>query len=77
MNGPLFTTAPKWYKSSDASLIRPRIHNMPASEISTQRTQALALLKRRGSSALDKARTTCSCPTMLAKLLGRHLRART
>ena len=48
MNGPLLTTAPKWYKSSDVSLIRPRIHTIPTSDTSTQRTQALALLKRRG-----------------------------
>ena len=48
MNGLLLTTAPEWYKSSDVSLIRPRIHNMPASDTSTQRTQALALLKRWG-----------------------------
>ena len=38
----------KWFKSSDVSLMRPRIHTMPASGTSTQRTQALALLKRRG-----------------------------
>ena len=48
MNGPLLTTAPEWYKSSDVSLIRPRIHTIPTSDTSTQRTQALALLKRRG-----------------------------
>ncbi|MDH3460802.1 MAG: type IV toxin-antitoxin system AbiEi family antitoxin domain-containing protein [Burkholderiaceae bacterium] len=52
MNGPLLTTAPKWYKPSDVSLIRTRIHNMPASDTSTQRTQALALLKRRGMTRL-------------------------
>ena len=52
MNSTLLTTAPKWYKSSDISLIRPRIHNMPASDTSTQRTQALALLKRRGMTRL-------------------------
>jgi predicted transcriptional regulator of viral defense system len=52
MNGLLLTTAPEWYKSSDVSLIRPRIHNMPATDTSTQRTQALALLKRRGMTRL-------------------------
>src|SRR5258706_3612548 len=52
MNGPLSTIAPKWYKSSDVSLIRPRIHNMPDPNTSTQRDQALALLKRRGMTRL-------------------------
>jgi predicted transcriptional regulator of viral defense system len=52
MSGPLSATTPKWYKSSDDSLIRPRIHTMPASDTSTQRTQALALLKRRGMTRL-------------------------
>jgi predicted transcriptional regulator of viral defense system len=52
MNGPLLMTTREWYKSSDVSLIRPRIHNMPASDSSTQRTQALALLKRRGMTRL-------------------------
>lgn len=40
----------KWYDSSDVPPILPRIHNMPASDTSTQRTQALALLKQRGRS---------------------------
>jgi hypothetical protein len=52
MSGPLLTTTPKWYKSSDVYLIRPRIHTIPASDTSTQRTQALALLKRRGMTRL-------------------------
>jgi hypothetical protein len=65
MSVPLFAATPKWYKSSDASLIHPRIHNMPASRASasrasasfapeptTQRTEALALLKRRGMTRL-------------------------
>ncbi|WP_234413725.1 type IV toxin-antitoxin system AbiEi family antitoxin domain-containing protein [Ideonella sp. A 288] len=33
-------------------MIRPRIHTIPASDNSTQRTQALALLKRRGMTRL-------------------------
>ena len=53
MNGPLLTTELKWYQSSDASLIRPRIHNMPAPNTSTRRTQALAPLKRRGTTRLE------------------------
>ena len=52
MSGPLITTALKWHKSLETSLIRPRIHNMPACDNSTQRTQALALLKRRGMARL-------------------------
>ena len=48
MNGRLLTTAPDRDESPDVFLIRPRIHNLAASAISTQRTQALALLKRRG-----------------------------
>ena len=52
MNGPLLATMREWYKSLEASLIRPRIHNMPATDTSTQRTQALALLKRRGMTRL-------------------------
>jgi predicted transcriptional regulator of viral defense system len=42
----------EWYKSSDVSLIQPRIHHMPASDTSTQRTQALALLKLQGMTRL-------------------------
>ena len=65
MSVPLFAATPQWCKSSDVSLIYPRIHNMPASRASaslasaslareptTQRTQALALLKRRGMTRL-------------------------
>ena len=52
MNGQLLTTAPEWYKSSDVSLIRPRIHTIPTSDTSTPRTRALALLKRRGMTRL-------------------------
>ena len=52
MIGQLLATTPKWHKSSDSSLIRPRIHTMPASDTSTQRTQALALLKQRGMTRL-------------------------
>ena len=52
MTGPLLATMPKWYKSSDVSLICARIYTMPASDNSTQRTQALALLKRRGMTRL-------------------------
>ena len=62
MTGPLLTTAPEWYKSSDTSLIRPRIHNMPASDTSTQRTQALALLKRRGMTRLAGPTETLISP---------------
>jgi predicted transcriptional regulator of viral defense system len=52
MSDPFVVAPLKWYKSSDVSLIRPRIHNMPASDTSTQRSQALALLKRRGMTRL-------------------------
>jgi len=52
MNGQLLATTLKWYKSSDAYLIRPRFHNMTVPATSTQRTQALALLKRRGMTRL-------------------------
>jgi len=52
MNGQLLETTLKWYKSSDAYLIRPRFHNMPTPASSTQRTQATALLKRRGMARL-------------------------
>jgi predicted transcriptional regulator of viral defense system len=52
MNDPFITAPQKWYKSSDDSLIRPRIHNMPTSDTSTQRGKALALLKRRGMTRL-------------------------
>jgi predicted transcriptional regulator of viral defense system len=48
----LVAAAPKWYKSSDVPANCPRIHNMPASDTSTQRSQALALLKRRGMTRL-------------------------
>lgn len=52
MSYPLVTAAAEWYKSSDVPLIRPSIHTMPTSDNSTQRTQALALLKRRGMTRL-------------------------
>ena len=52
MSCPLVTAAPEWYKSSDDTLIRPSIHTMPTSDNSTQRTHALALLKRRGMTRL-------------------------
>lgn len=52
MSGQLLATASKWYKYSDVSMIRPRIHTTPASDTSTQRTQALALLRRRGMTRL-------------------------
>jgi predicted transcriptional regulator of viral defense system len=48
----LVTNPHRWYKSSDIVLIRPRIHTVPASDTSTQRSQALALLKRRGMTRL-------------------------
>ena len=52
MSCPLVTATAEWYKSSDVPLIRPSIHTMPASDNSTQRTQALALLKRQGMTRL-------------------------
>ena len=48
----LVTPAAERYKSSDVHLMRPSIHTLPASDNSTQRTQALALLKRRGMTRL-------------------------
>jgi hypothetical protein len=48
MSCRLVTAVAEWYKSSDASLIRPSIQTMPVSDNPAQRTQALALLKRRG-----------------------------
>ena len=52
MSCPFVTVAAEWYNSSDVYLIRPSIHTMPASDNSTQRSQALALLKRRGLTRL-------------------------
>lgn len=52
MNGQLLASTPEWYKSSDAFLIRPRIPTMAGADTSTQRTQALALLRRRGMTRL-------------------------
>lgn len=52
MNVQLLVSTPKWYKTSEDQLIRPMIHTMPAADTSTQRTQALALLKRRGMTRL-------------------------
>jgi Transcriptional regulator, AbiEi antitoxin len=71
MNGPLLATTQEWYKSSDVSLIRPRIHNMPASDTSTQRTQALALLKLRGMTRLAEF----SASGITATTVGRMERA--
>jgi len=52
MSGFLVANSQRWYKSSDVLLIRPRIHTVPTSDTSTQRSQALALLKRRGMTRL-------------------------
>jgi len=52
IRGRLSPRSLKWYQYSDVSLIHPRIHNMPASGTSTQRTQALALLKQQGMTRL-------------------------
>jgi predicted transcriptional regulator of viral defense system len=52
MNGQLLASTPEWYKSSDDYLIRPRIPTMSAADASTQRAQALALLRRRGMTRL-------------------------
>ena len=71
MNGPLLATIQEWYKSSDASLIRPRIRNMPATDTSTQRTQALALLKQRGMTRLAEF----SAAGITATTVGRMERA--
>ena len=54
MSSPLVTATAGWYRSSDVPLIRPSINTMPASDHSTQRTQALALLKRRGMTRLGE-----------------------
>lgn len=48
-------TGTMWYKSSDDLLNRPRFHNIPP-QTSTQRVQALALLKRRGMTRLTELR---------------------
>lgn len=52
MNGQLLAFTPKWYKSSDDYLIRPRLHIMTSADTPKQRTQALALLRRRGMTRL-------------------------
>lgn len=39
MIGLMRTTASKWCESSDSSLTRPSIHNMPTPNTSAQRTQ--------------------------------------
>ena len=71
MSCPFVTTTLEWYMSSDVSLIRPRIHTMLASEIATQRTQALALLKRRGMTRLAEF----SAAGITATAVGRMERA--
>jgi predicted transcriptional regulator of viral defense system len=52
MSRSLVTDSQRWYKASDDLVIRPRIHTVPTSDTSTQRSQALALLKRRGMTRL-------------------------
>ena len=74
MNGSLLAIAPRWYKSSETYLIRPRIHTMPASDTSTQRTQALALLKRRGMTRLaefSEAGITATTISRMVREIGR------
>ena len=71
MNGSLLATARRWYKSSGHYLIHPRIHTMPATATSTQRTQVLALLKRRGMTRLAEF----SAAGITATTVGRMERA--
>jgi predicted transcriptional regulator of viral defense system len=71
MNWPVLVAAPNWYKSSDVSSIRPRIYNMPTPNTSTQRSQALTLLKRRGMTRL----TEFSAAGITATTVGRMERA--
>ena len=71
MSGPFPAAPVKWYKCSDVSSIRPMFHIMPASEISTQRTQALALLKRQGMTRLAEF----SAAGITATTVGRMERA--
>ena len=71
MSCPLVMAAAEWYKSSDVPLNRPSIHTMPASDNSTQRTQALALLKRRGMTRLAEF----SAAGITATTVGRMERA--
>jgi predicted transcriptional regulator of viral defense system len=53
MNGRLLTPIQEWYKSSDNFSLYPRFHNITAFDgTPTQRTRALALLKRRGMTRL-------------------------
>ena len=68
MSCQILAASPKWYESSDMSLIRPRIHSMPASNTSTQRTQALALLKRRGMTRLAEFHETGITATTVGRM---------
>ncbi|MBK7615619.1 MAG: type IV toxin-antitoxin system AbiEi family antitoxin domain-containing protein [Burkholderiales bacterium] len=52
MNLNLPSTTQEWYKSSDSFDNQPRIHTVPTPDTATQRSQALALLKRRGMTRL-------------------------
>jgi predicted transcriptional regulator of viral defense system len=71
MNWPVLAAPRKWYKSSDVSSIRPRIYNMSTPNTSTQRSQALTLLKRRGMTRL----TEFSAAGITATTVGRMERA--
>jgi len=68
MSGKLLAAVSKWYTSSDAYLIRPRIHTIPAPETSTQRTQALALLQRRGMTRLAEVSAAGITATTVSRM---------
>jgi predicted transcriptional regulator of viral defense system len=55
MNRPFPSIVLRWYKCSVVYMIRPRIHTVPISDApdpSTQRSQALALLRQKGMTRL-------------------------
>ncbi|MGE0674982.1 MAG: type IV toxin-antitoxin system AbiEi family antitoxin domain-containing protein [Methylibium sp.] len=68
MNVQLLGSTPKWYKTSEDISIRPRIQTMPAAGSSTQRTQALALLRRRGMTRLAEFNTAGITATTVSRM---------
>ena len=69
MSGLLLTATREWYKSSDVYSFDPRFHNMPAFDgVPTQRTQALALLKRRGMTRLAEFHEAGITATTVSRL---------
>lgn len=68
MNGQLLAFTRGWYETSENQLIRPRIHAMSTTDPASQRTQALALLRRRGMTRLAQFNAAGITATTISRM---------